>query len=120
VIVTFCVARHGRKTITTVRFSAVATWQTSVALRFWARLLSGGGPVLASPAMSEGISITVNGDTHTVPAGITIAGLIDHLGLTGRRVAVERNKAVVPRALHPETALAAGDRLELVTFVGGG
>jgi sulfur carrier protein len=55
-----------------------------------------------------------------VPHGTTVAALIDVLGLADRRVAVERNREVVPRAQHSSTVLAAGDRLELVTFVGGG
>jgi sulfur carrier protein len=52
--------------------------------------------------------------------GTTVAGLLAELGLAGRPVAVERNREIVPRARHPETELADGDRLELVTFVGGG
>jgi sulfur carrier protein len=72
--------------------------------------------------MSAGsdIRITVNGDARAVPAGMTVGELLIELGLGGRRVAVERNQAVVPRAAHAETALADGDRLELVAFVGGG
>jgi sulfur carrier protein len=49
-----------------------------------------------------------------------VAGLIGQLGFADRRVAVERNREVVPRAHHATTELVAGDRLELVTFVGGG
>jgi sulfur carrier protein len=55
-----------------------------------------------------------------VNQGTSIAGLIGELGLSGRPVAVERNREVVPRALHASTLLAAGDCLEVVTFVGGG
>ncbi|WP_428267358.1 sulfur carrier protein ThiS [Haliangium sp.] len=66
------------------------------------------------------IDITVNGSPRQVAAGTTVAGLLTELGLGERRVAVERNRAVVPRAEHAHTQLAAGDRLELVTFVGGG
>lgn len=69
--------------------------------------------------ISEHIAITVNGEARQVPAGTTVAGLIALLGLPGK-VAVERNLDVVPRAEHAETPLAAGDRLEIVTFVGGG
>ena len=70
--------------------------------------------------MSTSIAVVVNGQPRTVPAGTTIAVLIAELGLGDRRVAVERNREVVPRAQHPTTPLADGDRLELVTFVGGG
>ena len=70
--------------------------------------------------MSQSIEVVINGETRTVVQGTTIAGLIVELGLGDRRVAVERNRDVVPRAEHASTVLAAGDRVELVTFVGGG
>jgi sulfur carrier protein len=70
--------------------------------------------------MSASINIVINGQTRIVAEGTTVAGLIGELGLTGRPVAVERNREVVPRAVHASTVLAAGDRLEVVTFVGGG
>ena len=67
-----------------------------------------------------GIDIVINGETRTVPHGTTVAKLVEDLGFGDRRVAVERNREVVPRAHHATTELAAGDRLEVVTFVGGG
>jgi thiamine biosynthesis protein ThiS len=70
--------------------------------------------------MSESIDVVINGEARTVAQGTTVAALIDLLGLGDRRVAVERNREVVPRAHHTSTMLAAGDRVELVTFVGGG
>jgi sulfur carrier protein len=66
------------------------------------------------------IRVVVNGEPHEVPAGTTVADLVVRLGLGDRRVAVERNREVVPRATHADTTLDDGDRLELVTFVGGG
>lgn len=63
--------------------------------------------------------LQVNGDTLNVAAG-TILALVEELGLDPRKVAVERNLEIVPRSLHGETALAEGDRIELVQFVGGG
>jgi len=66
------------------------------------------------------IDIVVNGDPRRVAAGTTVVALLAELGLADRRVAVERNREVVPRADHARTALAAGDQIELVTFVGGG
>jgi sulfur carrier protein len=63
---------------------------------------------------------TVNGETQELPEGLTVAGLLKRLGLREGRVAVERNGAVVKRARHPDEALADGDVLEVVTFVGGG
>ena len=70
--------------------------------------------------MSESIDVVVNGEPRSVAQGTTVTGLIEELGLGDRRVAVERNRQVVPRAEHGSTVLAAGDRVELVTFVGGG
>lgn len=66
------------------------------------------------------IEITVNGESRQVPSALTVAGLIGWLGLTGQRVAVELNRQVVPRAEHDSVRVAQGDRLEVVTFVGGG
>lgn len=71
-------------------------------------------------AMSVTIDVVVNGQSRTVNEGITVAVLIGELGLAGKPVAVERNREVIPRAHHASTVLAAGDRLEVVTFVGGG
>ncbi len=70
--------------------------------------------------MNDELGITVNGDPRTMPAGATVADLVATLGLRPEQVAVERNKAIVRRADHASTALADGDRLEVVTFFGGG
>lgn len=64
--------------------------------------------------------VTVNGEEKAVPDGLTVRGLVEHLGLTDGPVAVEKNRAVVPRAEHGTTALAEGDVVEIVHFVGGG
>ena len=77
-------------------------------------------PISAQMTASASIDITVNGAPRQVPRGTTVADLIALSGLGERRVAVERNRDVVPRARHAEVVLEAGDRLELVTFVGGG
>lgn len=55
-----------------------------------------------------------------MPARGTVAALLGELGLTGRRIAVERNGEIVPRSRHDTEALAPGDRLEIVVAVGGG
>jgi thiamine biosynthesis protein ThiS len=70
--------------------------------------------------VSTTIAIVVNGQPRTVAGDQTVAGLIAELGLGGKPVAVERNHEIVPRATHATTTLADGDRLELVSFVGGG
>ena len=62
----------------------------------------------------------VNGEPREVPAGTTVAALLEALGVDRRRIAVERNREIVPRAAHAETVLDEGDRLEIVTMVGGG
>lgn len=64
--------------------------------------------------------IVVNGETKDVAEPTSVAALIEALALHPRRVAVERNKLLVPRARFGETALAEGDCLEIVTLVGGG
>ena len=66
------------------------------------------------------LDIVVNGQPRQIAAGSTVKDLIETLGLGGKPVAVERNRVVVPRARHGETPLVTGDRLEVVTFVGGG
>lgn len=66
------------------------------------------------------MQIQLNGETFEVPAGETVAGLIERLDLTGRRVAVELNLDIVPRSQHATTALAEGDRIEVVHAIGGG
>jgi sulfur carrier protein len=66
------------------------------------------------------MQLTVNGDTRQFPAGLTVRGLVEALGLTEGPVAVERNREVVPRALHAETVLSDRDVVEIVHLVGGG
>ena len=66
------------------------------------------------------MTIQVNGETREMPAGCTVAALLDELGVSRPHVAVELNLEVVPRAQHAETALKDGDKLEVVTLVGGG
>jgi sulfur carrier protein len=70
--------------------------------------------------MDDAIEIVVNGAAKRIPRGTTVARLILELGLGNRRVAVERNREVVPRDRHATCELEPGDRLELVAFVGGG
>ena len=68
----------------------------------------------------ESIGIVVNGDARRVVAGATVADLLAQMNAAGKRVAVERNGAIVPRSAHGATKLAEGDRLEVVIAVGGG
>ena len=66
------------------------------------------------------MEITVNGQSRQVAEGTMVAGLLDELRLTGKPVAVEVNLELVPRQQHGQRQLADGDRLEIVTLVGGG
>jgi sulfur carrier protein len=74
------------------------------------------------PLMGEPVEITVivNGEPQNVPAGSTAGDLVAALGFAGRPLAVEVNEEVVPRMRLADCRLEAGDRLELVTLVGGG
>jgi thiazole synthase len=66
------------------------------------------------------VIITLNGERREVPGGLTVAGLLRHLGVRPEHVAVEVNRDLVTRARHDQTALTEGDVLEVVTLVGGG
>lgn len=66
------------------------------------------------------MQVWVNGETREVPEGITLSSLLESLEVRGPGVAVEVNAQVVRRARHPEHRLQTGDRVEIVTFVGGG
>ena len=66
------------------------------------------------------LDIKINGEPRQFSEALTVAGLIDHLGYTGKRIAVERNGEIVPKSQHASTALASGDQLEIVVAVGGG
>ncbi len=66
------------------------------------------------------MKITLNGESREIPAKSTISGLLNHLEFDPKRVAVERNREVVPRDDHERTELADGDDIEVVHFIGGG
>jgi sulfur carrier protein len=66
------------------------------------------------------LNLTINGETRAVGAINDLAGLVSSLGLDPRKVAVERNLEIVPRSAYAATALADGDRIEIVHFIGGG
>jgi len=66
------------------------------------------------------MQIQVNGEQREVEAQVSITELLRQMELDPRYLAVERNLELVPRAEHAETRLVDGDRLEVVTLVGGG
>jgi sulfur carrier protein len=66
------------------------------------------------------MQITVNGQPHELTETISVAQLIEQLGLARKPLAVEVNLELVPRQAHAGRSLADGDRIEIVTLVGGG
>jgi len=66
------------------------------------------------------VRIELNGRPHEVSPATTVADLVRSLGLSSERAAVEKNQRLVPRSEHERTVLFEGDRVELVTLVGGG
>jgi len=66
------------------------------------------------------VRVTLNGEERELEPGLDLAGLLRGLGLNPHKVAVERNLAIVPRSLYSATALAEGDKIEIVHFIGGG
>ena len=66
------------------------------------------------------MQLTVNGETRAFQGVADVAALVAALGLDGRKVAVERNLEIVPKSAYRATPLADGDRIEIVSFVGGG
>ena len=66
------------------------------------------------------MSVTVNGESRSVEAPLSLSELVRLLGLAGKRIAVERNGEIVPKSRYGDTRVDAGDRLEIVAAVGGG
>jgi len=66
------------------------------------------------------VEIFVNGESRRIDEGTTVLFLLRELSLPETRVAVERNRSLVRKTEFAETVLGEGDRVEIVTFVGGG
>src|SRR5882672_6770941 len=83
-----------------------------------------GGPAARfSPCYHFGlmtIEIRLNGESQELPAPFTVSQLLDHFGLPKERVAVERNRSIVPKAKWESESVGSGDEVEVVHFVGGG
>lgn len=69
---------------------------------------------------AEIVNIVVNGEPRSLASGTTLAQLLEALRLDPRSLAVELNLDVIPRGRHAQCVLQDGDRLEIVTLVGGG
>ncbi len=71
-------------------------------------------------AQAGTLSVQVNGVRRGFAPGATLGDVVEAMGVAGKRIAVERNGAVVPRSRHADTSIADGDRIEIVGAVGGG
>ena len=72
------------------------------------------------PAIVRAVRVTVNDEPRQLADGASVADLVATLGLGPRRIAVEVNRAVVPRAEYGARTLHDGDAVEIIHFVGGG
>jgi sulfur carrier protein len=66
------------------------------------------------------MQMQVNGEQRTVPAGLTVAGLLKELDIRPDRVAVELNLTILDRSEFDRRSLQEGDRIEIISFIGGG
>ena len=66
------------------------------------------------------MEITLNGDSHTIADNACVNELLEQLGLTGKRLALEINQEIVPRSTFTRHQLQSGDRVEIVHAIGGG
>ena len=66
------------------------------------------------------MDVVVNGTVRSVESAATVADLVASLGLAGKRIAIERNGAIVPKSRYADTPVLPDDRLEIVAAVGGG
>ncbi len=66
------------------------------------------------------VDLTLNGEPRAIEGPSSVAALLAALALDPRKIAVERNREIVPRSLYAEIWLEPGDQLEIVHFIGGG
>jgi len=67
------------------------------------------------------MNLVINGEEHhDLPQPLTVAGLIAHLGLPEKKIAIERNREIVSKSTFAEAELSDGDILEIIHFIGGG
>lgn len=67
------------------------------------------------------MNVVINGEDHyDLPSGMTVAALLAYLKLPVKKIAVERNREIVPKSTFDTAVLADGDRLEIIHFIGGG
>jgi thiamine biosynthesis protein ThiS len=75
---------------------------------------------MAELVTAAAVRVRVNGDEREVPAGLSVEGLLEHLGLHPHMVVVERNGDILRRHVLDDVVVEPGDAYELVHFVGGG
>ena len=68
----------------------------------------------------DSMQTQINGEPRTVPAGLTVAGLLKELDIRPDRVAVELNLTILDRSEFDRRSLQEGDRIEIISFIGGG
>jgi thiamine biosynthesis protein ThiS len=100
------------------RFSRLDACFEGLAVSIWQ--LSKKRDQMTDAATLASIAITLNGEPRRARAGMSVADLVEELGLPIKKVAVERNLEIVPRSTLAGVLLADGDQLEIVHFVGGG
>ena len=65
--------------------------------------------------------LVINGEDYSdLPNGLTVAGLVAHLNLPAKKLAIELNRNVVSKSAYADTPLSEGDKLEIIHFIGGG
>ncbi len=66
------------------------------------------------------MKVKINGEEQEIPDGLSVRAMLEHLGMNGARVAIERNLEILPRAEWTGTPVETQDSFEIVHFVGGG
>jgi thiamine biosynthesis protein ThiS len=66
------------------------------------------------------VTVVINGESREIPDGLNVAAMIEHLGMRLDRVALERNRDILPRSQWRETSVQPNDNFEIVHLVGGG
>lgn len=66
------------------------------------------------------MQVRLNGELREIPDGLTVAGLLAHLGVKAQRVAIELNQTIVTKDRYETQKIGSGDSVEIVAFVGGG
>ncbi len=70
--------------------------------------------------MADSIEIIINGETQAFDAAVSVAEVLARLGLPETKIAVEHNLEIVPKSAYASHMVEAGDRIEIVHFIGGG